>query len=72
MTSTTVISSCHELNPGDEISATLKGILVHHGRVTELAPDHGMFWIMDELTGGRRLIDMSEMDIVRVPAGKAA
>ena len=61
----TFISTCADLLPGDEISATFKGTLVHRGRVTETAPDHGLFWIMDDLTGGRRLLDMAELQIMR-------
>jgi hypothetical protein len=48
----TVVGTCHELVAGDLIIARYKGSLVHRGRVTERAPDHGLFWIMDELTGG--------------------
>ena len=62
----TIVSSCHDLATGDEIDARYKGALVHRGRVTEMAPDHGLFWIMDDLTGGRRLLDMAELEIVRV------
>ncbi|SDK85455.1 hypothetical protein SAMN04487916_103289 [Arthrobacter sp. ov407] len=62
----TIVSSCHDLAAGDEIDARYKGALVHHGRVTERAPDHGLFWIMDDLTGGRRLLDMAELEIVRI------
>jgi hypothetical protein len=29
-------------------------------------PEHGLFWIMDDLAGGRRLLDMAELEIVRV------
>jgi hypothetical protein len=61
-----IVSSCHELAAGDEIDARYKGALVHRGRVTERAPDHGLFWIMDDLRGGRRLLDMAELEIVRV------
>jgi hypothetical protein len=57
--------TCHELATGDLISARYKGALVHRGRVTERVPEHGLFWIMDELTGGRRLLDMAELEIVR-------
>ena len=62
----TVVSSCHDLTAGNEIEARHKGALVHRGRVMERAPDHGLFWIMDDLTGGRRLLDMAELEIVRV------
>jgi hypothetical protein len=35
--------------------------------VTERVPDHGLFWIMDELTsGGRRLLDMADLKIGHV------
>lgn len=62
----TVVHSCHELTAGDEIEARSRGSLVHRGRVVERVPDHGLFWIMDELSGGRRLLDMSDLEILRV------
>lgn len=63
-----VISSYQELVPGDAIEAFLRSTLVHRGPVTDIAPDHGLFWILDTLTGSRRLLDMSELEIVRLPA----
>ncbi|QCO98424.1 hypothetical protein FCN77_12915 [Arthrobacter sp. 24S4-2] len=65
---TTIVSSCRELAPGDDIKAFYNGSLVHHGKVTETVPDHGLFWIMDMLTGGRRLLDMAELEITRPQA----
>jgi hypothetical protein len=62
----TFVSSCHELDAGDFIVARYKGSLVHRGSVTERVPEHGLFWILDELTGGRRLLDMADLEIVRV------
>lgn len=62
------IGSCHELTPGDAIEAFHKSNLVHRGPVTDTAPDLGLFWILDTLTGGRRLLDMFELEIVRLPA----
>lgn len=62
----TVVRSCQELSAGDEIHARDKGILVHRGQVTEVVPGHGLFWIMDELTGGRRLLDMADLQIIRI------
>lgn len=61
----TLVQSCHELLAGDDISARYKGVLVHRGKVTEVVPGHGLFWIMDELTGSRRLLDMADLDITR-------
>ena len=55
------VDTCHDLAAGDLIAARYKGSLVHRGRVTERVPDHGLFWIMDELTGGRRLLDMADL-----------
>jgi hypothetical protein len=70
----TSVSSCHDLAAGDEVDALYEGALVHRGRVTESAPEHGLFWIMDDLTGGRRLLDMAELEIIRIqgPAARAA
>ena len=61
------IGSCQELSPGDAIEAFYKSSLVHRGPVTDTAPELGLFWILDTLTGGRRLLDMSELEIVRLP-----
>lgn len=66
------VDSCHELMDGDRIDARYKGALVHRGRITERMPDHGLFWIMDEITGGRRLLDMAELEIVLLPAAAPA
>ncbi len=60
------VSSCHDLYLGDEIEATYKGVIVHRGRVTDLARDHNVFWIMDELRGGRRLLDLAELEVTRI------
>lgn len=65
MTTESIVDKCHDLNAGDLIAARHMGFLVHRGRVTETVPEHGLFWIMDELTGGRRLLDMAELEIIR-------
>jgi hypothetical protein len=62
------IGSCDELSAGDAIEAFYRGALVHRGPVTEVALDRGLLWILDTLTGSRRLLDMSELEIVRLPA----
>ncbi|MET4093291.1 hypothetical protein [Arthrobacter sp. UYCu712] len=67
MSEETVVKNCHDLASGDLIAARYGAALVHQGRVTERIPEHGLFWIMDELTGGRRLLDMADLEIVRVP-----
>jgi hypothetical protein len=63
-----VIGSCDELVPGDAVEAFIENALVHRGPVTEIAPDQGLFWILDTLTGSRRLLDTAEFSIVRLPA----
>lgn len=57
------ISSNSELSPGDCIEAYYKGTLVHRGVVTDIAPNQELFWILDVLTGGRRLLDTTEFEI---------
>ncbi|MFF2318193.1 hypothetical protein ACFVTE_18235 [Arthrobacter sp. NPDC058097] len=63
-----VIGSCSELAPGDAVEAFYKNTLVYRGPVTEIAPAQGLFWILDTLTGSRRLLDIAEFSIVRLPA----
>jgi hypothetical protein len=60
------VVSCHDLAAGDLIAARYKDSLVHRGRVTERVPDHGLFWIVDEVTRGRRLLAMADLKIGRV------
>lgn len=70
-TSEETVADCHNLVAGDLVSARYKGSLVHRGRVTERVPEHGLFGIMDELTGGRRLLDMADLQIGRARTGTA-
>lgn len=63
-----VIGSCDELAPGDATEAFYKNTLAHRGPVTDVAPDLGLFRILDTLTGSRRVLDISELSIVRLPA----
>ena len=58
-----VISSNSELASGDWVEAYYKGALVHRGEVTDIAPNHDLFWILDVLNGGRRLLDIAEFEI---------
>ncbi|MFF1252606.1 hypothetical protein ACFVYC_08930 [Pseudarthrobacter sp. NPDC058329] len=60
-----VVLTTDDLMPGDTIEAFYRGTLVHRGPVTDIAPNHGLFWILDQLTGGRRLLDIVEFQIVR-------
>lgn len=59
------VHSCLDLLPGDEITAAHMGTVVHRGRVSDIATNHGIFWILDDLSGGRRLLDLSEVQVMR-------
>lgn len=62
-----IVGSGRELASGDGIEAFYGDTLMHRGPVTETAPDYGLFWILDTLTGSRCRIDIFELDIVRIP-----
>lgn len=55
-----------ELSAGDEVEAWYGGRLCHRGPVTELAPAAAMFWIMDHIGGGRKILDLEDFHVVRV------
>lgn len=62
-----VVSAMPEdLSPGDIVEARRGERLLHRGRVTDVAAHQGLLWIMDTVSGGRRLLDNSEMEITRV------
>ncbi|WP_224047762.1 hypothetical protein [Arthrobacter sp. NicSoilB4] len=59
---------------GDEIEAWHNGRLFHRGKVIRTVAATDLFWILDERTGTRRLIDAEALVIVRVAvpaAGRA-
>lgn len=60
-----IVQACKELSAGDEIKARYRGALVHRGQVTEVVPGHGLFWKMDEITGGRKLLTVADLEITR-------
>lgn len=62
-----VVGSCSELVSGDAIEAFFENTLIHRGPVTETDPEYGRFWILDTLTGSRCLLDIFELEIVRIP-----
>lgn len=70
-TSEETVADCHDLVAGNLVSARYKGSLVHRGRLTEQVPVHGLFWIMDEVTGGRRVLDRADLEIGRAATGTA-
>ncbi|WP_457973856.1 hypothetical protein [Arthrobacter sp. D1-17] len=54
-----------DLAPGDLVEGRRGGRLLHRGRVTDVAAHQGLLWIMDTVSGSRRLLDSSELDITR-------
>jgi hypothetical protein len=68
------VQSCGELSVGDQIEAWHNGRLFHRGEVIRTVAATDLFWILDERTGTRRLIDSEALVIVRAgaPAAPAA
>ena len=62
-----VAGSCHGLRPGDAVEVFQRSRLVHRGAITEIVPELGQLWILDTLSGGRHLLDIAELEIVRLP-----
>lgn len=62
-----VVYECADLSVGDEINAWQGGCLFHTGIITDVFPSMGLFWIREQALGERRLLDMSELQITRVP-----
>lgn len=58
--------SCRALEPGDAIDVFFKGSLVHRGTVLGAAPGEGLVWMLDTLTGDRCLLNLPELEIVRL------
>ncbi|HSO89885.1 MAG TPA: hypothetical protein VLR70_01930 [Arthrobacter sp.] len=60
------VLSREELSVGDEIEAWHNGKLFHRGEVIRTVADTDLFWILDERTGIRRLIDAEALVIRRM------
>ena len=56
---------------GDHIEAWHNGKLFHRGEVIRTVAATDLFWILDERTGTRRLIDAEALVILRVAAPAA-
>ncbi|MFP3462036.1 hypothetical protein R5O87_14410 [Arthrobacter globiformis] len=66
------VQSSAELAIGDQVEAWHRGRLAHQGTVSSTFRDIDLFWIIDARTGTRRLLDLEQLSVRRVPAGKAA
>jgi hypothetical protein len=49
--------------PGDEIEALSGGMVYHSGRVAEVLPDMDLFWIFDDRSQLRKLIELDEFTV---------
>jgi hypothetical protein len=66
------VQSSAELAIGDQVEAWHRGRLAHQGTVSSTFEDIDLVWITDARTGTRRLLDLEQLSVRRVPAGKAA
>lgn len=57
-----------QLRIGDTIEAWHRGRLFHRGRVTDVVPALELFWILDERTGTRKLLDPEALEIRHLEA----
>ena len=60
------VTSCGELSVGDQIEAWHNGKLFHRGEIIRTVAATDLFWILDDRTGTRRLIDAEVLVIRRV------
>ena len=60
------IHSTAELSCGDRIEAAYRGTVTHRGQVNQITPGHELFWIADDLSGSRRLLDVTAFNITRI------
>lgn len=51
------------LSVGDYVEARRGSSPDHHGTILEALPGQGVFWIRDEITGLRRMIDFDSFDV---------
>lgn len=65
-----VVQQCSDLQSGDEIEARQGGRILHKGPVNDRLPAMGLFWITDRISGGRKLLAISELEITKVPNKK--
>jgi hypothetical protein len=66
------VRSCAELSAGEEIEAWHRGRLAHRGTVASTLEQIDLIWIIDARTGARRLLDLEQLSVRRIPMGKPA
>ncbi|MFC0455998.1 hypothetical protein ACFFGR_05445 [Arthrobacter liuii] len=60
------VHSTADLACGDLIEAAYRGAVIRRGTVTRITSGDELFWITDDLSGTRRLLDVTEFDITRL------
>ncbi|MFP3461982.1 hypothetical protein R5O87_14130 [Arthrobacter globiformis] len=62
-----VVRDCADLSVGEQIHAWQAGKIFQTGIITDLFPAMGLFWIRERALGERRLLDMNDLQITRMP-----
>lgn len=71
-TKVTRVHALDQLHRGDEIEARMSvgpsydDVVIRRGRVQETAPGIGVLWILDRLTGARRIVNTDECTVWRI------
>jgi hypothetical protein len=63
----TTVRDLGDLARGDVIEAWHDGRRYNRGKVLQTLPSVGMFWILDEGSGTRKLVDFEALLIRRIP-----
>lgn len=67
----TPVSEMGRLRHGDYIEVWRGEFLHNRGPIIDLAFPHGVFWILDELTGTRKIIDLDESQVWTIGNGSS-
>lgn len=62
-----IVHDCADLCVGEQIHAWQAGKMLQTGIITDLLPAMGLFWIRERTLGERRLLDMNDLQITRIP-----
>lgn len=56
------VSTCSELTTGDHVEVLLDGVTRFSGRVTDMLPEHRLFWAVSD-SGERRIIEIDQFEV---------
>lgn len=60
------VRDCSDLSVGEQIQVWQGDRMYETGTVTDLFPAMGLFWIRERVLGERRLLQMSDFQIIRI------